>query len=100
MKKLYRVTYSTLFCVDDNVKDDNLKLKGQNFLKEELSSTKYCDVEIDHINSKEQIRAEETDMLVWGIDDQDLRPCDVLNIYSNNNPEYEQYLRLKEKFEG
>lgn len=95
--KLYRVTYYTLFCADNDVKDDDLKLRGQKFLKEELTQTKHCDVEIDHINSKEQIRSEETDMLVWGIDDRDYRPCDVLDAYPNND-EWKEFIRLFAKF--
>lgn len=95
--KLYRVTYSTLFCADNDVKDDDLKLEGQKFLTQELKSTKHCDVEIDHVNSKEQIRSKETDMLVWGINE-DYRPCDVLDAYPNNDPEWKEFIRLFAKF--
>jgi len=93
--KLYHVIRQkseTMFV--SNTKGDSLKIEAESFLAEENKYKKNL-LTIIEVTDPDQIPEDwRKGNLVWGMEEE-VTPSDFLK---ERNPEYKEYLRLKEKF--
>ena|ERR1700676_3581144 len=101
MKKLYLATrnVSTMFIAPDYFKTKDLEAEAERFLDEEIKcrgKSTLFPIDVKEITSIQDIPKEwQGDVYLWGYDGE-LTPTDFLSSY---NDEYQEYLRLKAKYE-
>lgn len=101
MKKLYLVKQiiNVMFVSDSDEEGRVLDDEARFFLDEYWENGTLNEFEVQEVTSLEQIPSEwRNGCLLYGTHKQDT-PEVFLNRISSNNTEYQEYLRLKEKFE-
>lgn len=98
MKKLYYATKGMDVVFASAANGEALQKEAEKFLKEEEESNHFFKTEIKEVKSIEDVSENwrVTGTLIWGVDGE----LSVEEALISLDPEYDQYLKLKRKFEN